>query len=218
MKKLHKYTAVFGLILLFANNSAMSESNDSQWDFYLQSIDPYANETDKPSSAISKSEKEKERPSRTINKPKPLPNGATPQQISEYNRKMQKALREQQKLEADNLYETVESMGYKPAHKPSLPEKPFTIASSSSMGKSGYSAKKVNFNWGGEVSGYEYADYEFVLESTNPEHTNQLTIAMTKMAKAGWEVDLNRSFQRIDGNGENVRAFTTTQMRFRRTK
>ncbi len=102
--------------LFLISSSAISEegneSKEAEWDFYLQSIDPYANQDDKTKSTPQNNKQE--RPARAVIKPKPLPNGATPQQVSEYNQKMQKALREQRKQEADNLYETVESMGYKP--------------------------------------------------------------------------------------------------------
>ncbi len=221
MKHNRYYTGILCMIWLFLiSSSAISEegneSKEAEWDFYLQSIDPYANQDDKTKSTPQNNKQE--RPARAVIKPKPLPNGATPQQVSEYNQKMQKALREQRKQEADNLYETVESMGYKPEPKSSESQKPFTITTPNSIVKSGYSAKKVNFNWGGEITGYEYADYEFVFESTNAEHTEKMTSAMNEMATAGWEVDLNRSFQRVDGNGDNAKAFTTTQMRFRRRK
>jgi hypothetical protein len=221
MKHNRYYTGLFCIFFLFLNSSvAMSDeikkSKDAEWDFFLQSIDPYANQDDKTKPAPQNNEQE--RTARVVIKPKPLPNGATPRQVSEYNQKIQKALREQQKQEADNLYETVESMGYKPEPKSTVSNKSFTLTTSNSIVKSGYSAKKVNFNWGGELYGYSYADYEFVFESTNAEHTEKMTTVMNEMAKAGWEVDLNRSFQRVDGSGSKAKAFTTTQMRFRREK
>jgi len=189
---------------------------EAKWDFFLQSIDPYVNQDSETKPAPQNNIQE--RAAREIIKPKPLPNGATPRQVSEHNQKIQKALREQQKHEAENLYETIERMVSTPEPKPTESNKSFTITTSNSIVKSGYSAKKVNFNWGGKLYGYSYADYEFVFESTNAEHTKKMTTVMSEMAKAGWEVDLNRSFQRVDGNSRQTKAFTTTQMRFRREK
>lgn len=199
--------------LLFAADQ--NSKTDTDWDFYMQSIDPYANEDDeqkKPTKPINKPNT-----SMPVAEPPPLPNGATPQQISEYNRKMQKSLRDRQKQELNTMFETVESMGYHP-EQPEKPAPDFTITSTSNSNHEGYSAKKTNFDWGGKESGYTYADYEFIFESTNVENAQKMTESISEMAKAGWEVDLNRSFQRVQGNGDNAKAFTTTQMRFRRRK
>ena len=222
MTAFHFRAVIFIMVLVFTNSNAMSDedvsSEASKWDSYLKSVDQYTTESDETPPA--KTNIESKTPARTALKPKPKPleNGATPQQVSEYNQKLQKALRDQQKQETENLYETVNDVGQTPAEKPAKRAKPLATSTPKSVDLSGYSAKKVNFKWGGKVSEYEYTDYEIVFESTNAEHTEKMITAMNEMTKSGWEVDLNRSFQRVDGNDEKARAFTTTQMRFRRRK
>jgi len=192
------------------------DNKEADWDFYLQSIDPYIIDSNKAESTPSRSYKDQ--PKIDLIAPKPLQNGATLQQISDYNRNMQKASREQLMQETKDLYKSVENMGYQTEHRPIEAEMLYKFATSTSVANSGYSAKKINFGWGGKISKYKYVDYEFIFESTNAEHTERMMTTMSQMAVSGWEVDLNRSFQRVSGKGAYVKAHTTTQMRFRRYK
>lgn len=212
-------SVIFGMIVLFANSNAMGADDSSkaaEWDSYLQSIDQYTTEPDRKSATTPTSKSET--PVVEALKSRPLESGATPKQVSEYNRKLQKALRDQQKEETEHLYEKVDRADVKKADELPKRKKPFTMSTSPSSGRSGYSAKEANFSWGGEAAEYEYTEYEISFESTNTEHAERMMAAMNEMAQSGWEVDLNRSFQRVDGNDEKAKAYTTTQMRFRRKK
>ncbi|WP_045861671.1 hypothetical protein [Teredinibacter purpureus] len=201
---------IFGMAF---SQFSYSTDNNENWDAYLNTLDPYANESDKLKPQKSKSKKKK--PNHVI-KPRDLPPNATPQQISDYNQRMQKYLRANQYEEVEGLFETVESMGY--TQEIQQPEKSdFTINRSETKIK-GYSEKETNFNWGGKQSGYQYKDFEFIFESTNHSHVEKMSEIVTKLSTSGWEVDLNRSFQTIDGNGDSATAYTTTHMRFRKSK
>jgi hypothetical protein len=195
---------------------AANTTQEKEWSFYIDSIDAYV--------PIKSEPKEKEAPEptpllpkRQVYKPDPLPNGATPQQISIYNQQLQKSQRDQQRMELKTKFESIETFRHSPT--PVAPDNSdFTLASTNSIVKSGYSVKQTNFDWGGKDPSYNYVDYEFSFESTKVENAKKMTDAISEMSKARWEVDLNRSFQRVEGRDENVKAFTTTQMRFRRRK
>lgn len=210
-----KYKLRFSTLSLFfglgISQFSYSNKNNENWDAYLNTLDPYANESDK----IKPQKSKKKKPSHVI-KPRDLPPNATPQQISDYNQRMQKYLRANQHEEVEGLFETVESMGYTP-EKQQPKKSDFTINRSETIIK-GYSEKETNFNWAGKQSGYQYKDFEFIFESTNHSHVEKMSEIVTKLSKSGWEVDLNRSFQTIDGNGSSATAYTTTQMRFRKIK
>lgn len=207
-----RFSSLLIVVGMFMHSVSFADSSNENWDVYLDALDPYANESDKLKPKET-SRNKKKKPNHVI-KPMDLPPNATPQQISDYNQRMQKYLRANQYEEVENLFETVESMGYKP-EKPAKEESDFTINHPEAVTK-GYSEKKTNFSWGGKQSGYKYVDYEFVFESTNHAHVEKMSKVVTELSKSGWEVDLNRSFQTIEGSGDDSVAFTTTQMRFRK--
>lgn len=206
-------------ICMLSHTALANDKNanqDREWNFYIDAIDAYAPVKSEPK------EQEQTRPTplvpkKSIYTPLPLPNGATPQEISKYNQQLQKSQRDQQRIE---IISTLNSAGsFHRSSKPTEQPKPdFTIASTNSIIKSDYSVKKTNFDWGGKDPAYNYMDYEFSFESTKVENAKKMTDAISEMTKARWEVDLNRSFQQVEGRDENAKAFTTTQMRFRRRK
>lgn len=196
--------------------SASNSAQDKEWSFYIDSIDAYA--------PIKSEPKEKEPaapspllPKKQIFKPAPLPNGATPQEISIYNQHLQKSQRDQQRMEMKTRFQSIESFS-RSSTAVETNKSDFTLASTNAIIKSDYAVKQTNFDWGGKDPAYNYVDYEFSFESTKVENAKKMTDAISEMAKARWEVDLNRSFQRVEGRDEHAKAFTTTQMRFRRRK
>ncbi|MFA0809520.1 hypothetical protein [Microbulbifer epialgicus] len=198
--------------IAIANDGA---SENQHWNFYLQSIDPYSKDSDDSSKSTEHSPSSKQDMKHPLTRSYSQTNDMTAQEISEYNQKHQQSLRELHRQEQKNLFESV-SRSINSTKQ--ITDQDAYLVAPSKPSKSSYSARQTSFNWGGKESGYLYIDYEFTFESTNTENAQKMTHAISEMAKAGWEVDLNRSFQRIKGNGTDAKAFTTTQMRFRKQK
>jgi hypothetical protein len=188
-----------------------------EWDFYVNSIDPYLDSPQKksieqPNTHHTQHSLDKADPIA------PLPfSGSTIKEISEQNQKNQKYLREIQKTEASKRYDQVKTVKQP---EPSIikSSNQFSFANSISDSNSAVSIKKVNYNWGGKLPGYVYVDYEYIFESTDIEQAKKATSAISDMAMNGWELDLNRSFQKIEQESNYTKAITTTQIRFRQRK
>jgi len=63
----------------------------------------------------------------------------------------------------------------------------------------------------------DFAKFEpYVPNEAQIVNENFFSHHLKKMADAGWLVDLNRSMQTVSGSGNNLRAFTVMEMRFRK--
>lgn len=208
------YLAI-GLTVLACHANEQNDEQEKQWERYLETLDPYANpsdENEKHTDPLPHTPQKQQRP------PDPPPIDATAREVSEHNRNQQRALRKRQRDEVERLLEHIEQQ---PDNRKSAPRADvdfFTLPSTNQPQLKGYKARETHFDWGGKQSNYQYIDYEFVFESTDPGHAEKISQTMTEMTKAGWEVDLNRSFQTVETTDEKPRAFTTMQMRFRRRR
>lgn len=196
------------ILSTFASNALSQNNNkvgDGVWGAYVRGIDAYAFGEDK-----DKKDKvaKKEAPHSSSSQISP---DIAPKRASNVNREMQKKLIAKNRRDRELLFSQIERFD-----KPAAAEVGSSPTDNSTRVPARYSFNKTYFNWGGKISGYKYLDYEINFESADQEQINQMSASISDLALAGWKVDLNRSFQKIERVGSKATAYTTMQMRFRR--
>jgi len=202
--------AIFTLSL-FCNISVAQEKKgdkkNENWEPYLNTIDIYANQKAK---LPTEHKLEKHSSTKAI-----IPSNDNERNVE----KMALDASLQQKREAasqrrkvNNLFNEVPKLHNTETLQNNVDESyliPHTI-------EPAFTSKRVHYNWGGKQDGFKYVDYEFRFDATDTNTATELSHHLKKMADAGWLVDLNRSMQTVSGSGNNLRAFTVMEMRFRK--
>lgn len=199
------------ILVVFSQNA--SADNDQKWDFFIESIDPYADSAPNNARPTSSGETVTQK----TNTSPPHNGNMSIQEISLKNQAMQKALRKQQIESSTRRYSSINI-------RPAIPDKPDTRAGGFNKKThnydehSGFYMQSASFDWGNKKSGYKYKDYIFKFDANDSKQAKHTMDTISQLIIDGWEIDLTRSSQEIEGKGDNIKALTTSQMRFMRKK
>lgn len=181
-----KLNLILVLFLITPATSFADNANNVPWDKYLNSLETYSNDNKAPSNERVITSK---------------PNSVNSQDI----RKQMEENHKNQLLNIKNLFNE------KTGPQKSLSNH-ITKQESKAHLADYHVVQKTRFNWNGKDSSHKYADYEITIDPTSEINTKELMNFMSKMSSDGWEIDLNKSTQKHNGNT----TISITQIRFRK--